>query len=211
MKTITPVRNWVIGTTPEILKNIHQNDVNITVYNRNTSTLTNEVNKLLKQDIKLKLSGNVKSIINEIAKALNPDEYPMLLQDIEQLLCLFKNITNAGSFRLLLATINTNMCKRFHSDNNDLRMLCTYSGPGTLWLTEDNINRQALNTFKNNTSIVIDEHKIQQAKTGAVVTLKGAKYPKAKTKGAVHRSPTIEASKEKRVLLRIDNNEFSNF
>jgi len=130
----------------------------------------------------------------------------MILQDIKNLLHHFKAITNAKSFRLLLATVNSNMCKKFHVDINDLRMLCTYGGPGTLWLTEDNINRKALNPYGTNQSIVIDTNSIKQAKTGAVIILKGAKYQKDATKAAVHQSPTIEESREKRLLLRIDTN-----
>jgi len=133
------------------------------------------------------------------------------LNDIETLLSIFNRITQAQSFRLLLATINTNMCRRFHTDVNDLRMLCTYSGPGTLWLTEDNVNREALETCKDNECIVKDESKIQQAPTGSVVILKGAIYPQQGTKAIVHRSPTIEESGEKRLLLRIDTNEFLKF
>jgi hypothetical protein len=94
---------------------------------------------------------------------------------------------------------------------NDLRMLCTYSGPGTLWLSENNINRNALNSCGDNECIVLDESKIQQAKTGAVVILKGAIYPEEGTKAIVHRSPTIEDYGEKRLLLRIDTNAFLNF
>lgn len=211
MKTTTIVKNWESGSTAEMLENIHKNNVNIAIYNRDISTLKKEVSNLLKQDITLKLSGDINAILSEITKVLELDEYQLLIQDIEHLLLLFKEISNVNSFRLLLATINTNMCRRFHSDNNDLRMLCTYSGPGTLWLTEDNINQKALNALEGNKSIVIDENKIQQAKTGSVVILKGAIYSKETTEAVVHRSPTIEETGEKRLLLRIDTNEFLNF
>jgi hypothetical protein len=133
------------------------------------------------------------------------------LKDIEHLLYIFTQITKANSFRLLLTTVNTNMCRRFHTDINDLRMLCTYSGPGTLWLTEDNINRKVLDTCGDNECIVLDESKVQQAPTGAVVILKGSIYPQEGAKAIIHRSPTIEESGQKRLLLRIDTNEFLNF
>ena len=94
---------------------------------------------------------------------------------------------------------------------NDLRMLCTYSGPGTLWLKEDNIDREALHASTDNEPIALDERMIQQVRTGDLVILKGAIYPKEGTKAAVHRSPAIEESGERRLLLRIDTNEFLNF
>ncbi|MEL6124115.1 MAG: DUF1826 domain-containing protein, partial [Bacteroidota bacterium] len=108
--------------------------------------------------------------------------------------------------RLLLASVNTNMCRRFHTDINDVRLLCTYTGPGTLWLTNDNINRRALDSYDGNESIVMDPERIQQVPEGAIALLKGAMYPHHQTKAIVHRSPTIEESGEKRLLLRIDTN-----
>ena len=141
----------------------------------------------------------------------NLKKYPLIKNDVISLLNLFKEITESNGYRILLATINSNMCRKFHTDINDLRMLCTYKGPGTLWLTENNINRKALESRCENNNIALDENKIKQAETGSVVLLKGALYPKEGTNAIVHRSPTIEESGKKRLLLRIDTNEFLNF
>lgn len=211
MRILVKNKNWEIGTTPKILKNIYQNDVNIAIYERDTSTLTSEINNLIAQNIEFRSSGDITTILNAIITVINPNKCRLIILDIQNLLYLFREITNANSFRLLLATINTNMCRKFHTDINDLRMLCTYSGPGTLWLTEDNINRKALGSCGDNECIVIDERRVQQAGTGSVVILKGAIYPQESTRAVVHRSPTIEESGEKRLLLRIDTNEFLNF
>ncbi|HAA11799.1 MAG TPA: hypothetical protein DCE41_08925, partial [Cytophagales bacterium] len=59
--------------------------------------------------------------------------------------------------------------------------------------------------------LVLDADSIQQAETGAVIILKGAIYPKEGTQAVLHRSPTIEESGERRLLLRIDTDEFLNF
>lgn len=203
--------NWKIGTTSTILEQIHRKDINIAIYERDISALTNESNNLLKQDIELRSSGDIDRIIHDVVKVINPNKHPLIIQDIKELLQHFNATTELNNFRLLLATINSNMCRRFHTDINDLRMLCTYSGPGTLWLTDDNINHEALRECADNNQIVIEESKIKQAKTGSIVLLKGAMYPQSKVKAAVHRSPTIEESGEKRLLLRIDTNETLNF
>lgn len=211
METKTLFKNWEQGTSSEILETILQDNVNIAIYNRGLEACSEEIDNLLRQDIKLNLSGDINSILDQTANTISLDNYPLLFSDIEYLLSLFKKITKANSFKLFLATVNTNMCKRFHTDNNNLRLLCTYSGPGTLWLEEENVNRVALNALKSNKSIVIDTNKIQQAPTGAVVILKGSKYHNNDTKAIVHRSPTIEETGLKRLLLRIDTNEFLNF
>ncbi len=207
----TTEKNWVVGTTPAILKDIHDSRVNIAIYDRNTGSLATEISSLLQRGIEFKSSGDFDTILQKLTQAIEPDEFPMVIQDIKSLLNLFKEVTGAQGFRMLLATVDTNMCRKFHTDINDLRLLCTYSGKGTLWLTEDNVNRRALHSCGDNESIVIDESRIQHAKTGSVVILKGAIYPQEATKSVVHRSPTIEEDGEKRLLLRIDTHNFSWF
>jgi len=211
MKSATTIKNWEIGTTPTIFESIHQKEINITIYERDRSPLISEIENLLEQNIEFRASGDVGPIVNEIMKVIDPNKYSLIIQDIETLLYYFRELTKAKSFRLLLATIETNMCSKFHTDINNLRMLCTYSGPGTLWLTEDNINQKELGRPTSGKDIPIEESEIQQVKTGAVVVLKGAIYPQEGTQAIVHRSPSIEESGEKRLLLRIDTNESLNF
>ena len=201
--------NWEIGESAAILKGIHQKDVNIAIYERDINDLRSEINHLIEEHIEIRTRGDINDILNEVKTVTNLDNDSLIIQDIEELISHFAEVTKAKNFRLLLATINTNMCRRFHTDINDVRLLCTYSGPGTLWLTDDNINTKALNNFGDNERIVIEEDKVQQAKRGAVVLLKGAVYPQKGTKAIVHRSPTIEESGEKRLLLRIDTNDAS--
>lgn len=203
--------NWNIDTNPSSLENIHKKGINISIYDRDTNFLKKEIDKLLSQDIELRASGNLNEILKTVKECLKSKEFVQIIEDIYNLTKLFKDVSGAKSLRLLLATVNTNMCRKFHTDINDLRMLCTYSGPGTLWLTENNINRDALGAFSDNEAIAIKEEKIQQVKTGSVILLKGAIYPQEGTIAAVHRSPTIEESGKKRLLLRIDTNEFLNF
>lgn len=201
-----PMVNWVIDTTPQILERIHHKEVNIAIYERATHALTHEIDQLLAQNIEVKSNGTMDTVLQDLLNVIDPKVYPLIIQDIKALLDCFKTIVDVQKFRLLFATINNNMCRKFHVDINTVRMLCTYSGPGTLWLTNNNINRKALGACGDNACIVRDESNIQQAKTGAVVLLKGARYPYGATNAVVHRSPTIEETGKKRLLLRIDSN-----
>ena len=211
MKTASITKNWAIGTSPDILENIHQQDVNIAIWNRNADNLKTQISYLLNQNIQVRINGNIETILESIKTSINPERCNQIIDDIKLLLELFKKVSGSKTFKLFLATVNTNMCRRFHTDINDIRLLCTYYGPGTLWLKEDNIKRDALSTYDDNDSIVINENKIQQAQTGSIVLLKGAIYPAKNTKAIVHRSPTIEESGEKRLLIRIDSDQFLNF
>ena len=211
LRSATATKNWSISSSSNDLKNIFKNEINVAIQNRDISHLSNEINNLLKLDINIKLKGNAKTIFKEINNLIDSDVNTLVLKDIEYLLLLFSELTNSQDLHLYLATINTNMCRRFHADNNDLRLLCTYSGPGTIWLTQNNINLKALNSYKSNESIVIDKSKIQQAKTGSVVILKGSKFHKTSNNAAVHKSPSIENLNQKRLLLRLDTDRFLNF
>ncbi len=211
MNTTAITKNWEVNDDAKALKAIRNKAINMAIWNRNTNRLTKEIDLLVNRGVELQSRGNVDSILNTITNTIGLKECGLIIQDIHKLLHIFKEISYTKNFLLLLTTVNTNMCRRFHTDGNDLRMLCTYSGPGTLWLTEDNVNRKVLNTGGDNERIVIDESKIQQAKTGSVLILKGTLYPQQGTSAVVHRSPTIEESSEKRLLLRIDTNEFPHF
>ena len=202
-------KNWIVEDNPSKLHQIDNTEINIAIQNRDIAHLSDEIDTLLNNGVEIRFKGDAQSIVKDIENEL--EEYPLIKNDVISLLNLFKEITKSNGYRILLATINSNMCRKFHTDINDLRMLCTYKGPGTLWLSENNINRKALESRCENNNIVLDENKIKQAKTGSVVLLKGALYPKEGTNAIVHRSPTIEESGKKRLLLRIDTNEFLNF
>jgi len=205
-------QNWISCSSPEKLEKIHQYAVNIAIYNRDIRDLSKEINQLLDGGIEISVSGIAKEIVAYCTEMLVRAGCPMLLKDIEELLLIFEKVSRAKDLKFLLAVRNTDLCRKFHTDMNDLRMLCTYRGPGTLWLAEDNIDREALNrSIDDNKDIALDKQRIQQISTGDVAILKGALYQKKGTKAAVHRSPEIEESGERRLLLRIDTNEFLNF
>ena len=204
MESTIITKNWASGDAPEVLEEIHRNEVNIALYNRLSQPWKTEVAKLLKKDFQLKSSGTPQTIVDTIAQFDELHDSPLLKADIKMLFNHFTQLIKSDTYRLFLATISNDMCRKFHTDINDLRMLCTYQGPGTLWLTEDNINYQAT----DDEQLVIDKSQVQQAQTGTVVVLKGAIYPQDGAKAILHRSPSITDSNEKRLLLRIDTEGF---
>ncbi len=202
-----PYTNAVISHDDQALHDIHLKSKNVAVYHRDIALLNQELEQIAEQAIECRASGTVEEIsaqLEDFFKDKLPDN-SSLLADVTVLLKLFKNITKASSFRLMLASVTSNMCRKFHTDINKLRMLCTYVGPGTLWLPDEIVDYKALQARKEDHEIVIDRQNIQQVPTGDVVLLKGALYPDANP--ILHRSPSIEESGEKRLLLRIDTNE----
>ncbi len=135
--------------------------------------------------------------------------YHFLKSDINQLITLFSNICESSNVKIFFGRVDTDMCKRFHVDMYELRMLCTYTGPGTHWLTNDNINHQALGSFEPNNEIALRENDIRKLNSKDVAILKGALSPNSKAGALVHKSPAIQQLKQKRILLRVDCNSLS--
>lgn len=204
---INSFRNLSSGKDINILHDIRRDEINISIYQRKIKHLGEEIMYFLNQDIQLKIQGTSENIIEQFKSYCIKEGFleSHLLSDFSTLLHLFEEISKATHFKVFFSTIETDMCRRFHTDVNVLRLLCTYHGPATLWLPEEAENRTAYHSGENNKEIIQSPTLVQQANTGDVLILKGALYPNAKA--VIHRSPSIEKNKVKRLLLRIDINK----
>jgi hypothetical protein len=206
IKTDTITSNALISDQTEVLYSIHDKNCNITIFERNIGPLVADIDAFILQDKAIKVKGTFEKISQIINAHFKTNSE--LKKDVINLLRHFKNITQTNELSLFLAKVDSDMCRKFHTDMNDLRMLCTYHGKGTLWLPEDNNVRKSLYSNPQSNQDVINPNLIQHVKTGAVAIFKGALYPKEGTKAAIHKSPSIEANNEHRLLLRIDTNDF---
>ncbi|WP_424964219.1 DUF1826 domain-containing protein [Ekhidna sp.] len=115
----------------------------------------------------------------------------------------FLTFSPSQSGTVILKVIHSNQCTKFHTDGYPLRLFTTYYGKGTEWLPEKALNRGALG--KRNDQIVKNPFKIQRMETFEVGILKGELSDRMNpTPGIVHRSPEIEKTGEKRIILRVD-------
>ena len=209
MESVITAQNWSAGPNSSVLANIHESKINIAIFKREINALQEELDKVIKRGIALSITGDANAVSNSLDGSKDLTHCPLLKQDIKDLLHLFSEVSQSRTFRLFLATIENDMCRKFHTDVNDLRMLCTYKGPGTLWLAEGHMDHEEVGNGDEETFIHPD--RIRQAETGDVVILKGAIYPREGTQAILHRSPSIEESKEKRILLRFDTEQFASF
>ncbi len=126
-----------------------------------------------------------------------------LVNDIAFCCELFSSITNPRMLRLSLKVITTDACRKFHIDGYTYRLLCSYHGPGTQWVYNDQVNRKALGVGENE-KIIKNWNEIQQMGTFDVAILKGELPHQRNGNGIVHRSPPIQHTNDKRLVLRID-------
>ena len=118
----------------------------------------------------------------------------------EAVACLFD--VEAVGIRMRL--LDGAMCPRFHCDNLPVRLVTTYSGPGSEWLPERAVNRAGLGKPEpGKPEVVRDASAIRQLAEGDVCLLKGSGWVGNEDHGIVHRSPVVVAG-QKRLLLTID-------
>jgi Protein of unknown function (DUF1826) len=207
-----PAAHYYYASTLSSLAAIQQRPINIAIHERkppedlkesihslvNSSFKGFELTVRVDNEVRLQMERSFidKSILP--IHVLNP-----LIEDMELLIYQFAAISKAEQVRVHLKTIVNDACRKFHIDGYDLRMLCSYAGPGTEWTYNENVNRKYLGEGTNE-QIIKDWGYINQLKSYDVVILKGELPHKRTGNGIVHRSPEIEQSKEKRLVLRID-------
>jgi hypothetical protein len=127
-----------------------------------------------------------------------------LERDLERLHGLIQEACTGRGHAQLFVT-GDDECPKFHTDFYRLRLLVTYSGPGTEIARENALDRSALATGGDdvtlaNERIVRDERSIVRARAGDVVLLKGERFGSGLA--AVHRSPPIAARRRLRLVLK---------
>ena len=101
-------------------------------------------------------------------------------QDVARLVELFATLTDAQGVGIRLEATARQTCPKWHTDRVGLRLMTTYTGPGTEWLDGDATHR---------------------ASTGDVLIAKGELWPSAPG-ACVHRSPDPQGAT--RLLLTLD-------
>lgn len=108
-----------------------------------------------------------------------------------------------------LAVVAHDACRKLHVDNVSIRLLCTYAGPGTQWVRNEDVVRENLARIdvdleEANRSVLRHVDAVRQCKAGDVLLLKGEAFRRNRGFGAVHRSPPIAARGLRRLVFKID-------
>jgi hypothetical protein len=127
-----------------------------------------------------------------------------LLSDVGRLASTYAGLAARTALHLKLERVSRDKCPLFHTDFVTLRLLTSYSGPGTEWLPEHAVDRRALGSGSND-QIITDRRKIRHLNPFWVGFLKGEAFGPAEGHGCVHRSPLVESRGVARLLLTIDD------
>ncbi|EGV31638.1 protein of unknown function DUF1826 [Thiorhodococcus drewsii AZ1] len=121
-----------------------------------------------------------------------------LIDDLSRLSEVLCDLVECPAVGLRLARVDHAMCPGWHIDRVGMRLICTYQGPGTQWLEDQDVDRRDLRHARMGDAAFI------QAAPGEVVLLKGALWPGNEALGAVHRSPGIAPGADTRTLVTLD-------
>jgi len=109
-----------------------------------------------------------------------------LVADIAALADRFADVMRTTDIRARLEVVTTNACTRVHADYTDVRLITTYSGPGTDYAEGDDSGCC-----------------LSRIPTGWVGLFKGQLYGRGHAP-CLHRSPPVAETGEARLVLVID-------
>jgi hypothetical protein len=119
---------------------------------------------------------------------------PALVADVAELARVAAPLMQTAALDVRLEIITGDACRKFHADYVPLRLITSYAGPGSQWLSNEDAAALADGT-------AIDQLDVRQLLAGEVALFKGRLRTDTPI---IHRSPPIAGSGQKRLVLVIN-------
>lgn len=201
----------VIGEQPDVLLHILNPGVNLCLWQRPSQpAVIQELSSLQATDLPdVRCATSLVSFDDDVCTllqqhGLDPLAFKNWRNDLHRLAELYFSVSKNNKVTLRLVTTDDDDCRRFHVDRTQLRLLCTYRGPGTEWLHNNQVDRLAQSTGAPNDDIIrFGDSSVFEPFWAGI--LKGSAYPGNAEHGLVHRSPQISCSGKTRVLFCLDS------
>jgi len=199
----------LVGREPEVLEQIRDGSLSVVIWERRLPRgLRDALRRWLVQEPPRfeGFAGDAAWVDAALQGLVSSPARTFLAQDLQSLVQRFRLLTGTGSVKISFGAVTGDQCRKFHADYQRLRLITTYLGPGTEWLPEHAVRRDALFEppacpVTANQLIVREPGQVRRANAGDVLLLRGHDGVTGAALGAVHRSPPIEALAKMRVLL----------
>ncbi|WP_394241774.1 DUF1826 domain-containing protein [Halopseudomonas laoshanensis] len=202
----------VEGNSVESLLEILRDDVNLAVWQRQVDPVVSQFGQTLMA------SGRVlaetctwtakHAETSDIAKlprfaqaVADIPGYAEFVADVGYLVSLFACLLDARAVGVRLRTLDKAMCPRWHVDKVSVRLITSYIGPGSEWLSEQESPRQQLGGPA--VDLCANDAASHALTCGGVALLKGECWHGNEGRGLVHRSPRLPLG-QRRLLLTLD-------
>ncbi|MGV2871389.1 DUF1826 domain-containing protein [Colwellia sp. E150_009] len=206
------IRGSVSSDEPSIFTNIYDESVNVALWQRNlTSEVKADVTRFINTASHLERSAFIRAqhieedIRDELRTTILGDAFISNTSQLIDMFCTLFDLEQVG-FRIRL--LDLPMCPRFHIDRVPCRLVTTFSGQGTQWLDNNNIDRSKLGSGNqglddSESGLYPTDALIENMTAGDVALLKGSAWIGNENTAVVHRSPPY-CSGEKRLLMTLD-------
>jgi hypothetical protein len=198
----------VMGADPVTLTEVILDEVNLAVWQRALShpierfaeSLLNS-SEPLSQSFMVELNDEVEPDLSQLARAYsNLEGYQQFLSDVSWLVGAYSCLLGARRVGVRLRALDRSMCPRFHVDHVPVRLITTYAGVASEWLSEGGISRSKLG---DPAAEPHDPALIHQLQPGDVALFKGEKWLGNEGAGIIHRSPQLPEGM-RRLILTLD-------
>lgn len=183
-----------VGESPQVLTEVLQDGVNLAVWQRQLPVHVADFAQVLLSlgqplaeslTLELQPDDDAPALRGLAAAYADLQGYEGFICDVRWLVGAYACLLDARRVGLRLRALEGAMCPRFHVDHVPARLICTYAGPGSEWLTAP------------------DAVQVEQLSTGDVAVLKGERWLGNEGQGLVHRSPAVPAE-QRRLMLTLD-------
>lgn len=199
-----------IGDSPEVLAEAYQEHINLAIWQRDLAAeVADAVAQLLvrKPTFKSALTLTPQNAEGVLVDTLG-DEARTLAADVAEVIDMFCCLFELQSAGFRMAAMHSAMCPRFHVDRVPCRLVSTYSGVATEWLSHSDVNRALLGRGGDGLTdlqagLYASTADVQQVTCGDVALLKGELWIGNEGAGLVHRSPEVPHG-QSRLVLTLD-------
>ncbi len=183
----------LISCDPTILRSIKQEDCSLAIWERSSLLGIEQLLDGAPQNIRLNtaLSDLGPNLANALVTNgfVHPHIHGRLVDDANDLAELYCSILGINELELRLEIVSTDSCRKFHADFVTARLITTYIGAGSNWLTGEDADRVKAG---------LEPKRINSLTAGDVGIFKGKL---ALGRPAIHRSPPIAGTGQRRLLL----------
>lgn len=185
-----------LSPSPGVLSAIRAEDCNLAIWERPGECAMASLLDAAPEDVRF--TAALGELETRLSQELTTAGYPAhparaaLAQDILTLAERYAGIMELDAVSVRLAVVTTNSCRKFHADYVKARLITTYVGTGTQWIDTGDVERLARGE---------EPRRVHTMGAGDVGLFKGKIWT---DNPAIHRSPPIEGTDERRLILVLD-------
>jgi hypothetical protein len=195
---IRPASQQVEGDVVQALVRIMEDDVNLVCWRRSLAADVERFAGALMAQADL---GLAESLVVDIDPGTEPSAHNLLpayrgfpgyaefVADISYLMSAFTCLFDVRRIGVRLRLLDHAMCPRWHVDQVPVRLITTYAGPGSEWLGDGAMPRQALGSPASDRYANVEP--AGRLGAGDVALFKGERWHGNEQRGVIHRSPRL--------------------